>query len=318
MGTTHSFNMAGKTLISVIMSVHNGEAYLKDAVESVLSQTYKDFEFIVVDDASTDSSLKILESYPSIKIVRNEKNIGLTKSLNHALSIAQGDYIARMDADDISLPHRLQVQKDFLDSHPSIVCVGSSLTIIDTKGNVVGTKQATTDSDLLMFYMILKNQIAHPSVMFRKDIILAAGGYDESVRYAQDYDLWSRLMNAGYTFSNINEPLIKYRIHGESITQGAKKEPAYQSAIDTTYKNLSRLLTIDRAAFTVFINAFHRQTVTSIKDLISIFKIFNSLKNKNPKVVQYIHNEQKKAFQWYIKYTFPNIYSIISKLWKLL
>ena len=316
MGTFNPFNMARETLISVIMSVHNGEAYLKDAIESILPQKY--LEFIIVDDASTDGTASILAQYPTVKVIRNQTNLGLTKSLNTALKVAQGEYIARMDADDISLPHRLQVQKDFLDSHPEIVCVGSSLIIIDAHGKEVGIKQATTDSDLLMFYMILKNQIAHPSVMFRKDIIVKHGGYNEQTRYAQDYELWSRLMTEGYTFSNIAEPLIKYRIHNESITQGAKKEPAYQSAIDTTYKNLSRLISIDRDTFTIFINAFHRQTVRSLKDLLSIQRIFNSLKNKNPKVIRYIRNEQRKAFQWYIKQAFPRLYSIASKLWKLL
>lgn len=316
MGTFNPFNMARETLISVIMSVHNGEAYLKDAIESILPQDY--LEFIIVDDASTDGTASILAQYPTINVIRNQTNLGLTKSLNTALKVAQGEYIARMDADDISLPHRLQVQKDFLDSHPNIVCVGSSLIIIDAHGKEIGIKQATTDSDLLMFYMILKNQIAHPSVMFRKDIIVKHGGYNEQTKYAQDYELWSRLMAEGCIFSNISEPLIKYRLHTGSITQGEKKDQAYQSALDTTYKNVSRTLNIDREAFTVFMNAFHRQTVSSFKNLLSILKIFNSLKNKNPRVNRYIRTEKKKAFQWYIKQAFPRLYSIASKLWKLL
>lgn len=281
------------------MSVHNGARYLREAISSMLNQTLKEFEFIIVNDASTDESESIINSFndPRIKIIKNEQNIGLTKSLNIALQKSTGSYIARMDADDISLPERLTVQKNFLDTHPDIVCVGSALRIIDENGVMCGTKAVFSDPDILGFHMRLKNQIAHPTVMFRKDAILHEGGYDESFRYAQDYDLWSRLLQKGYRFSNIETPLLLYRSHNESITQGKNRDAAYESAVRIMKRNFDE----------VFIHAHHRQKIPSLRALLHVLATWQKLiSSSRAETHPYIRTQELYAIRWYIK----------NKLWK--
>ena len=143
--------MIKKPEISVIMSVYNGMPYLQEAVKSILNQTYKDFEFIIVDDASTDDSLKYLKGINDkrIKILSNEKNLGLAVSLNKALNAARGEYIARMDADDISKPERLHIQLNFMELNPQIDICGSFVSVIDENGKLVGSiKKPTTDDKI--------------------------------------------------------------------------------------------------------------------------------------------------------------------------
>ena len=127
-------------IVTVLMSVYNGERYLNEAIDSILAQTFTDFEFLIIDDASTDSTPKILHSYddPRIRIVTNEENLGLTKSLNKGLALAQGEYIARMDADDISLPERLMMQLNFLIDNKTVPLVGSGAIMIDEDGKSIG------------------------------------------------------------------------------------------------------------------------------------------------------------------------------------
>lgn len=279
--------MARETLISVIMSVHNAEAYLKEAVESILSQTFKDFEFIVVDDASSDNSLKILESYPEIKIIKNTENLGLTKSLNIALRQAKGEYIARMDADDISLPNRLEVQKNFLDKNPHISVVGSAVEIIDGKKKTVHTEPKSIE-----YFMKFKNIMSHPTVMFRKKDIMSVGAYDENFKYAQDYDLWSKLLGKGYKIANIDSPLLRYRIHENSITQGKTKDLAYEIAMSIAKRNSPIL-------YDAFLLSLHRQTVKTFKDMVNIIFTWFRLYNKN--FWTFALKQQIYTIWWYIK-----------------
>ncbi len=136
--------MSENPKVSVIMSVYNGDKYLREAIESILNQTFTDFEFIIVNDGSTDNSLEIIESYDDerIKTINNKKNIGLTKSLNKALKFAKGKYIARQDADDVSLPNRFEKQVEYLDSHPEVALVGTSVYLIDENGKIIGKRIA--------------------------------------------------------------------------------------------------------------------------------------------------------------------------------
>lgn len=282
-----------RNTITVIMSVHNGARYLREAISSILNQTEKEFEFIIVDDASTDDSASIIHSFndPRIVLIKNSQNLGLTKSLNVALRKSNGTYIARMDADDIALLERLTVQRNFLDSHPDIVCVGSALRIIDEHGVERGTKSVFTDPDLLAFHMRLKNQIAHPTVMFRKD---AVGEYDETFRYVQDYDLWSRLMDKGYKFSNIETPLLLYRSHTESITQGKTKDDAYGYAVRVMKRYMDE----------TFIHAYHRHTIPDIKTLFYVLSTWEKLKKSAPKTAyKFVRTQEMYAIRWYIKNT---------------
>ncbi len=322
-----SNNMNNIPSICVIMSVYNGERYLREAIESILNQTFTDFEFIKINDKSTDSSSKIISEFndPRIIAIENSENIGLTKSLNKALKIASSDYIARMDCDDISLPKRFEIQKKFLDKNRDIVCVGSGTVIIDKNGNETGSKNPISDPELLRFYMILKNQMTHSSVMFRKEEILKNGPYDEKIKYAQDYDLWSRLLIDGYKFSNTKSPLLKYRFHNSSITQGVTKDKAYGSSQATVYKNISNYINCSENDFLIFIESLHQHRVDSLKQAFiaqntllkfknAFLKIEKVSEENRKKISNYISTERIGAFKWYLMNNFGNLYKLMAKI----
>ncbi|HDL01964.1 MAG TPA: glycosyltransferase, partial [candidate division Zixibacteria bacterium] len=178
--------------VTVLMSVYNDERYLSESVDSILNQTYKDFEFLIINDGSTDRSREILESYsdPRIRLVRNDGNIGLTRSLNKGLALAMGEYIARMDADDISLPERLEKQVGFLDADSSVGVLGINSLLIDEDGNVLEKLQRPVTHDSIMAEMLTENRFVHSSVMLRKKLLKMSGYYDEKLDMAQDYELF--------------------------------------------------------------------------------------------------------------------------------
>jgi hypothetical protein len=214
--------------VTVLMSVCNGSKYLGQAIESVLSQTFHNFEFLIVDDGSTDGSSRLIQSFadPRIRLVNNSTNIGLTKSLNRGLRLARGSLIARHDADDISHSTRLAKQVACLDEHPEIALVGTQFRVIDELGRVIqeiGDYRAQSQF-ALEWQLLLGNPFTHSTVMFRNDIVLnALGGYDEGFEYNQDFELWSRLL-AQYRATNLPEALLDYRVHADSM--GGRRGPA--------------------------------------------------------------------------------------------
>ena len=209
--------MTDNPRISVIMSVYNGERYLRQAIESILNQTLPDFEFIIVNDASTDSSNQIMQSYNDgrIRIINNESNIGLTRSLNKAIEQAKGELIARQDADDISLPNRLKEQFRFFEQHPDTVLLGSSIYIIDGDGKRRGKRVLKDYPGRNEFQ---GNWFAHGSAMFRRDIIRGMGGYNELFRYSQDYELWLRIAKKYLErVRGLPRALYMLRLHEENL-----------------------------------------------------------------------------------------------------
>lgn len=207
------------------MSVYNGEKYLCEAIDSILNQTFKDFEFLIINDGSTDGTAEILQSYrdPRIKIIINEKNMGLTKSLNIGLKIANGEYIARMDADDISLPKRLEKEVAFLDQNKKIGLVGAYYVMIKENGRILHKIKFLTESDVLKEKLLEVNQFCHGSVMFRAECIEKVGLYREEFKSAQDYDLWLRISEV-YDVANIPEPLYKRKLHTKLVSITQKKQ----------------------------------------------------------------------------------------------
>lgn len=200
--------------VSVVMSVYNGEKYLWEAVDSILNQTFTNFEFIIINDGSTDGTYAILESYDDSRIVsvHNPENSGLTPSLNKGLALAQGEYVARMDADDVAMPHRFEEQVVFLEKHPEIGILGSSCQMIDTNDQEQELYQVPTSDLQIRWTSLLKNPFAHPTVMIRRDVLTQNGlHYDEAFQTAQDYDLWIRLLKHTRG-ANLSEPLIRYRL----------------------------------------------------------------------------------------------------------
>ncbi len=206
--------------VTVLMAVYNGETYLKEAIDSIVCQTFSDFEFLIIDDASTDRTREVIASYndPRIVLHCNETNLGLTKSLNKGLRLARGAYIARMDADDVSMPTRLAQQIRFLEKHPSVgVCV-SNYSFFPT--GYVAQLPATFQELKVRF--LKENPVAHASVMFRKQLIAQHQlMYDESFRSAQDYHLWVRMAEKT-TFGIIPQQLVQIRVHPQQISQSSQ------------------------------------------------------------------------------------------------
>jgi len=209
-----------KTLaISVIMSVYNGDKFLRLAIDSILKQTFSDLEFIVIDDASTDETSEILKSYddPRLIVITNTENIGLTKSLNKAFQIATGQFVARQDADDISHPDRLTNQIAFLDNHLDYALVGTHAVLIDEYGKQIDTIEVPSDCQAIASTLLTNNAFIHGSIMARKSAVVALGGYRENFRYTQDYDLWLR-MSEYHTLANLPETLYSLRRLSNSIS----------------------------------------------------------------------------------------------------
>ncbi|SFU80236.1 glycosyltransferase [Xenorhabdus koppenhoeferi] len=202
--------------LSVLMSVYNGEDYLAESIDSILSQTFEDYEFIIIDDGSTDSTSSILSSYAKknmrIRIITNEKNIGLIRSLNKGLYMASSNLVARMDADDIAIPERFEIQMDFMRDHPNVAVCGGFTTYLENPAK--GDVHAINHEDIVA-ECFFHCPFAHPTVIMRKDKILElTDGYDPNDLYAEDYGLWSRLViSKKIKFANINKSLLKYRTH---------------------------------------------------------------------------------------------------------
>lgn len=207
-------------LVSIIMGVYNEEAHLRNCLESVIKQTYRNWECIICDDCSTDSSKEILYEYQKkdgrFIILENDQNSRLAASLNNCLSIARGKYIARMDADDLCLPSRLQSQVQFLEENQEIDCVGSAVIVYDETGDkgIRLCKEYPQKEDLLH-----ANPFAHPTVIIKKSVMDVLGGYTVSrdTRRAEDLDLWFRFFHADYKGYNMQKPLYKYHESEEDM-----------------------------------------------------------------------------------------------------
>ena len=227
---------------SVVMSVYNGEPYLRAAVDSILAQTYTDYEFIIIDDASTDATAAILDGFDDLRIVRsrNEENIGLTRSLNKGLVIARGEYIARMDADDISLPERLAKQVDFLDTHPEIGVLGTAVRVIDGSGNLSHIWRLPAKHALIKWRLCFSDSIAHPTVMMRREALEQVRGYDTGFMSAQDYDLWRRLSRVTH-LANLQEALLLLRRHETCVTH-AHRPKQLENSIRISQMMISEVL----------------------------------------------------------------------------
>ncbi len=207
-------------LVSVLMPAYNGEKYVIEAAMSILGQTFTDFELLVIDDGSTDSTRRLLEAVhdPRLRLVSNERNLGLIATLNKGLEIAAGRYIARMDADDISLSERLEKQVQFLEAHPEVHVLGTMVNLIDENGEVFsGLSGYPTLPNDIRRYLLRECCLIHPTVMFRKDTICSVGGYNTGAKHSEDYDLWLRLSHQ-HVIANLPEKLVSYRIHKNQVS----------------------------------------------------------------------------------------------------
>jgi glycosyltransferase involved in cell wall biosynthesis len=205
------------------MSAYNAEQYLTRSIESILHQTFADFEFLIIDDGSQDRSKEIIEAFrdPRIRLISRE-NKGLTASLNEGIQEAKGEYIARQDADDASLPERLEREVAFLDSRPEVGMVGTNYIIIDEEGKRLDQSRVFTHPDDLALAELLSNQFGHGSVMMRRSVLDQAGPYDPKVGIVEDYDLFCRISRVS-KLANLKEPLYRWRRTGGGVTLSNQK-----------------------------------------------------------------------------------------------
>ena len=216
-------------VISVVMSILNTSVpVLKEAVDSILQQTFSDFEFIIIDDGSTDEETVayldgVAVSDPRVKILRNEVNLGTTKSLNIGFSAARGKYIARMDGDDISFPERFSKQYAFMESHPDVIVCGCRVTT--DRNDASPAKGKMEDMDSYRIKMLFRNPgPTHPTAFFRRSVLLEKHiEYDESLRYSQDYGMWAELVKYG-RICILQDRLVYYRIHDGQVSKAHREE----------------------------------------------------------------------------------------------
>ena len=234
--------------VSVVMGAYNGERFLRPAIESILNQTFRDFELIVIDDGSTDSTPQILREFKDdrIRVVCNERNLGIAETLNNGIAVARGEYVALQDHDDVSLPTRLGYQVAFLDKHAQVGMVGSSCSVIDEVGTLVKHWPVEYDGVKLRWALLWRNPFFHTALMVRRRAIEEVGGYssDPQYRFAEDYDLMSRVAFR-HAVANIPQLLGCWRVHKTSASQlnVSQQEAAARSI---SQRNICHLLGWDR------------------------------------------------------------------------
>lgn len=235
-------------MISVVMPVYNAEKYVAEAIESILNQTYGNFEFIIIDDCSTDSSYEILQSYaakyPRIKLFKNEVNSKLPKTLNFGISQAIGKYIARMDADDISLPARFAKQIEFMESHPEVgVCGTSAIEFNSTSSDLRVMKVQTIHELIKPYSFFVCCNMIHPSIIARRELFVKIGhfSFNENLGgLAEDYALWTEMLHDGVIFANLEQALLKYRVTSSQTTNVLRSQ-IETFAVELLENNLKKL-----------------------------------------------------------------------------
>ena len=231
-------------VISVLTTVFNAGRFFEPAIRSILSQTFRNFEFLIVDDASTDGSTKVAEAWaskdPRIRVIRNDANKGQTACLNQGLNLARGRWIARQDADDLAHPLRLSRQHRFLTIQPGVVLLGTNGRIIDEQDRLSGLLDAPLSHQAITWTSPFLNPFMHTSVMFRADVIRDEfGGYNEAYRIAQDYELWTRVI-AAHQSANLPQRLVCYRHLGTSLSK-AGREAAFAEASQVSAREARRV-----------------------------------------------------------------------------
>ena len=211
--------------ISVLMGVYNGDRFVKETVESILNQTFEDFEFIIVNDASSDNTPEILRSYANkdsrIIIIKNDCNLGLTKSLNKGLSKCKGIYIARLDADDVAVKNRLQEQYSYMQNYPETAFLCSDVSVIGEQGQKLKEVYLNPRQLPVEQFLLFDGSLIHSAMFFRRDVICKLDGYNENYLTRQDLELWLRALRLGYKIDILHDKLILLRYHQASLSNNS-------------------------------------------------------------------------------------------------
>lgn len=230
-------------LVSIIMATYNETAEIvKKAIDSVLQQSYGEFELLIIDDSTEAETIEVIDSFESdsrVKVFRENGRLGFVKSLNLGLRNARGKYIARMDGDDIALPNRLDEQVKFLEANKDIYVVGGQINIIDENDNIISSRKYPLNGWKLYLFSTVRNPLAHPTVMMKKELVDIGFCYDEELKMSEDLDLWLRLMNKSYKIANIPATVLNYRVPDNFAEKRSNwKQVEYMAAVRR--KNFSK------------------------------------------------------------------------------
>lgn len=267
-------------LVSVIMSAYDAEKYVGIALKSILDQSYKNFEFIIIDDNSTDSTHKVIQSYQKgdkrIKIITNNLNLGVTKSLNKGVEQARGKYIVRMDADDWSYPNRIELQVKLMEDNPQVVVSGSNIEVCDSKLRVKYIRKYHQKDADIRKHIFRYSPFAHPVTIWHADL-LKKEKYNENIVICQDYELYFRVGKIG-KFMNLNKTLLKLRMHDESVS--VIKNDLQAKATVLIRLNAVLILGYNMSKFDKFYN-FMQEVLIGLIPVKLRFLIFNGLRRFN-------------------------------------
>ena len=266
------------TKISILLPVYNGEKYLKKTLDSILNQTFPDFELIIIDDKSLDNSLDVINNIkdPRIKLIKNIKNLGQSESQNIGLVAAKGLYIARIDQDDIMHKDRLKIQNEYLDNHKDVVLFGCQYQCIDENDEFIYELNWPVGFKNIIYSLITGYCVIGDSPMIRKKILNKIGGYKSSFIPSEDYELLLRLISKGYKINNCPEYLMKYRIHPNQISKINKMQQDQKHLI--AFENFLRVCGYDKIKnydIESYLKVFNFKRKVSNKNLDQIFIIYN-------------------------------------------
>lgn len=270
--------MTTRPKVSVLLPAYNAEKYLPEAIESILKQSYQDFELLVVDDCSTDSTWQVIQKYANLDsrvvAIQNQKNLKLSGSLNVAIAHANGDYLARMDADDWSYPDRFQKQVTYMDANPEVGIVGGSMEVCDELLNVVSTRRYHQTDDDIRRHLFRYSPFSHPLIMIRKSVIDEVGGYRDKFNPAEDYELYFRVGKRA-KFGNLQDVLLKYRVIPKSMTTGGTRKMEEKTiAIRRLYAKDYEMTAID-----LVYTWMHQLSLFIVPSSWKIW-LFNTLRNR--------------------------------------
>jgi len=301
--------------ISVLMCVYNGEKYLSQSIDSILGQTFSDFNFVLVNDGSSDRSLEILSAYAQkdnrIILISNPENLGIAASVTKGLQFCTGKYIARMDQDDIALPERFKVQHQYLESHPKIDAVGTGLIFIDENGIPTGKRHISpTDSMIIRLQMYYKCVLHNPSVMMRSSYYQLYNERESEKDFfaADDYSFWLR-KNTHHLYANIAEPYLYYRVHqgqtSKNRNQRQRKETLRSAQL--AYSDLlGYMIPYEVIESFYYVNRVEVESPESVREgLRTIFRIQKAFEEQN-----HLTPVQKLDTR---KYSYEKIKSMIAK-----
>lgn len=285
------------------MPVYNAQKYLSEAIDSVLAQTFDDWELILINDGSTDRSKAIIERYRDsrIRYVENEQNMGLIATLNKGIDLCEGEYIARMDADDIAMPDRLSMQTDFLDRHADYVMCGTDAIVIDANGQQTGKIKNLCRDALLQINLLFTNPFIHPTMLIRRRILIN-NRYNVHYRHTEDYELWCRLAKLGKV-ANLNAELLKYRWHNTNVSvvyndiqQNLKDEIIRRKLYDVFgLEPDEEELSVHKITFQLY--SLGKKIEVPVNCFNNISDWFIKLIKKNEEI-QYYDNADLTAFLW--------------------